>query len=66
MPTYDFQCERCFAVHEQLVNAAITMTPCLSCNAPAKRLVSAPAGIRMGDGRARRKDDGTAARDGSD
>lgn len=55
MPTYDFKCDKCSAVHEQLVNSAITMVPCRACTGPSKRLLSFPAGIRMGDGYANRK-----------
>lgn len=47
MPLYDFKCEKCSAVHEQIVDAAITMVPCRACIGPSKRLLSAPASIRM-------------------
>lgn len=53
MPMYDFKCEKCSAVHEQLVNAAITMVPCRSCIGPSVRQLSAPASIKMDDGTAR-------------
>jgi len=55
MPNYDFKCEKCSAVHEQIVDVAITMVPCRSCIGPAKRQLSTPAGIRMGDGSKARK-----------
>jgi putative FmdB family regulatory protein len=50
MPLYDFKCEKCSAVHEQIVNAAITLVPCRACIGPSKRLLSVPASIVMGDG----------------
>lgn len=55
MPLYDFQCEKCSAVHEQIVDSAITMVPCRKCIGPSQRLLSVPAGIKMGDGTAHRR-----------
>jgi len=56
MPTYDFKCRKCEDVFEALVNSAITLIPCHKCSdSGADRLLSSPAGIRMGDGRLRRK-----------
>lgn len=49
MPNYDFKCEKCSAVHEQIVDSAITMVPCRACIGPSRRLLSAPASIKMAD-----------------
>ena len=50
MPTYDFKCMVCYKVKEQLVPASVTLSKCSSCGCWAERQLSAPAGIRMGDG----------------
>lgn len=48
MPTYDFKCRQCSLVFEKHVPSAITMVPCDACPAaPADRLLSAPASIKM-------------------
>jgi putative FmdB family regulatory protein len=50
MPTYDFKCRKCSLVFEKLVNSAITLIPCDACSsAPADRLLSCPASIKMAD-----------------
>lgn len=66
MPTYDFKCSECGVVSEKIKPSTCTVIPCPECLLDADleprlhvgmayRLLSAPAGIRMGDGRAQRK-----------
>ena len=66
MPTYDFKCDECGAVTEKIKPWTYRLIPCPECLKDAEleprlqvgfawRQLSAPAGIRMGDGRAQRK-----------
>ncbi|MFO7651846.1 MAG: zinc ribbon domain-containing protein [bacterium] len=52
MPIYEYRCAGCGRVFENLREraAADSPAPCPGCGKPAERILSAPAGIRMGTG----------------
>lgn len=54
MPIYEYRCAGCGRVFESLRALAVAddPAPCPDCGKAAKRILSAPAGIRMGAGRA--------------
>lgn len=47
---FDFECEKCAKVFEELVESEITVLPCVACKGNSARLIAAPRidWLRMG------------------